>query len=80
MTQQFPDVEPDLDTSATNNPIAMEAPALFDLGGRGCHPTGLAPHRPIWGLDHSTAELAPDRATLERNGPRRLCGQLAGGI
>ena len=32
MTQQFPDVEPDLDTSTTNNPIAMEAPALFDLG------------------------------------------------
>ena len=32
MTQQLPDVEPDLDTSATNNPIAMEAPALFDLG------------------------------------------------
>ena len=32
MTEQLPDVEPDLDTSATNNPIAMEAPALFDLG------------------------------------------------
>lgn len=31
LTQQLPDVEPDLDASATNNPIAMEAPALFDL-------------------------------------------------
>ena len=41
MTQQLPDVEPDLDTSATNNPIAMEAPALFDLGAVVATPPAL---------------------------------------
>jgi hypothetical protein len=41
MTQQLPDVEPDLDASATNNPIAMEAPALFDLGAVVATPPAL---------------------------------------
>lgn len=42
MTTHWPDVEPDFDASTPTNPIAIEAPALFDLGAVVATPPALS--------------------------------------